>query len=410
MKVLHTADWHLGKKLEGEDRVEEHQQFLDWLLVVLNEQQVDVLLIAGDVFDTGMPSNQSLKQYYSFLWQVKNTCCKHVIIVGGNHDSVSTLNAPKEILKHLDIHIIGGVPEHFEEQLIEIKNKVGEVELLICAVPFLRDKDIKLSMAGETLDEKEWRIKQAVVEYYERFVPFVQPYQTKQIPIIATGHLFAAGAVATPESEKDIFVGNLGQIGAEQFPKAFNYVALGHLHKPQMVNKNPNIRYSGSPIALSFSENNDPKQVLILTIDKTGVNNIETISIPGLRPLIRIEGAFEVVLAKLMNLELAYESKWDAWVEIQVKTEGFIPDLYEQLMAVKPSFVSELFIRQIKVRAKKDIEDDELEMWHLSDLTPIDVFKQKMSVEQLEGESGEQLMRTFEEALILFQSKQTEVE
>src|ERR1017187_6057793 len=104
IKVLHTADWHLGKRFEQIERTEEHQFFLDWLIDKLTDEHIDVLIVAGDIFDTGTPSNTAFKQYYSFLWKVKSTCCREVIIIGGNHDSVTTLNAPKDLLKVFNVH------------------------------------------------------------------------------------------------------------------------------------------------------------------------------------------------------------------------------------------------------------------------------------------------------------------
>lgn len=409
MKILHTADWHLGKKLEGEERFEEHQQFLNWLLQCINEHHIDVLIIAGDIFDTGMPGNQSLKQYYSFLWQVKNTNCKHVVIIGGNHDSVSTLNAPADILKYLDIHIVSGVPESFEEQIIPLKNTDGDVQLVVCAVPFLRDKDIKISIAGETLPEKESRIKTAIVEHYRQFEPLIESYKNRNIPVIATGHLYAAEAIGTPESEKDIFVGNLGKVSGDQFPKIFDYIALGHLHKPQLVSNLEHIRYSGSPIALSFSEDKDPKQVLIIEFSGTStIPAIKRVLIPGLRILSRLKGSLDEITIALIGLNKPEDSDWPVWVEIQVQTEGFVPDLYEQLNAIKPDFVEKLFVRQIKTKTDAIKSTGTDTTWHLSDLKPLDVFKQKLDTESLEGEIAAGLLLTFEEAMVLLQSKETE--
>ncbi|MDA3614544.1 exonuclease SbcCD subunit D C-terminal domain-containing protein [Polluticaenibacter yanchengensis] len=409
MKILHTADWHLGKKLEGEERTEEHQQFLNWLLHCINEHHIDVLVVAGDIFDTGTPGNQSLKQYYSFLWQVKNTCCKHVVIIGGNHDSVSTLNAPADILKYLDIHIVSGVPENFEAQVIPLKNTEGITELVICAVPFLRDRDIKISIAGETLPEKETRIRTAIIEHYKKLEPLVQTYKESGIPVIATGHLYAAGATGTPESEKDIFVGNLGKIAGDQFPPIFDYIALGHLHKPQLVSNLEHIRYSGSPIALSFSEDKDPKQVIVIEFsEKNAGINIKPVLIPGLRVLSRLKGPLDKITIALTRLNKPENTNWPTWVEIQIQTDGFVPELYEQLNAIKPDFVEKLFIRQIKTTTGLVKNTGTDTAWHLSDLKPVDVFKQKLVAENIEEETAGELLLTFEEALVLLQSKEVE--
>ena len=142
MRILHTADWHLGVHLGHNERTIEHALFLQWLLGIIDRQAIDVLVIAGDVFDTGNPSNTALKQYYDFLWQVKNTCCRDVVILGGNHDSASTLNAPRDLLRLFRVHVAGCAPDHPAEQLIEIKDSFGSTQMVICAVPFLRDREI----------------------------------------------------------------------------------------------------------------------------------------------------------------------------------------------------------------------------------------------------------------------------
>src|SRR5690606_26452846 len=267
MRVLHTSDWHLGQRLVNLDRTEEHQHFLDWLLQTIEQEKVEVLLMSGDVFDTGAPSNTALRQYYNFLTRVCATCCRHIVITGGNHDSISTLNAPKELLDCFNIKVIGGASDNPLDELIILNNPDTEqTELIVCAVPFLRDRDLRLSVPGESTEEREKRLKQGIASHYAGFVEHILPYKAQQIPVVAMGHLFAAGG-STTESEKEIHVGNLAQIGADQFPKEFDYVALGHLHRPQLVNKTHHIRYSGSPIPLSFSEVTDNKIILILDFE-----------------------------------------------------------------------------------------------------------------------------------------------
>jgi exonuclease SbcD len=302
MKILHTADWHLGKKLEQSERTDEHQYFLDWLIERLNSECIDVLIVAGDIFDTGSPSNTAFQQYYRFLRRVKNTCCREVIIIGGNHDSISTLNAPKELLKYFNVHIVGGVPEEFGEQIIPIKNDSGKVELAVCAVPFLRDKDVRLSISGETSVERESRIKQGICDHYNNFKEHIQQYKLQGVPVIATGHLFAAGS-STSESEKEIHVGNLGQVCGDQFPVEFDYIALGHIHRPQVVSNLNHIRYSGSPVPLSFSESDHTKLVIILEFQEGKLVEIQELEVPCCRKLIRFKGDVSTVQNKLLLLE-----------------------------------------------------------------------------------------------------------
>ena len=329
MRILHTSDWHLGQRLVNLERTEEHQHFLDWLLQTIETEKVEVLLMAGDVFDTGAPSNTALKQYYNFLTRVCNTCCRHIILIGGNHDSVSTLNAPKELLDCFNIKVIGGATSNYLDELIELHNKQGKLELVVCAVPFLRDRDIRLSVAGETYEERETRLKEGIASHYAQFAPHLQPYKAQHVPLIAMGHLFAAGGTAS-ESEKEIHVGNLGQIGAAQFPKEFDYVALGHLHRPQKVNNASHIRYSGSPIPLSFSEVTDKKVVFILDFEAGKLTNLREVDIPVCRKLIRFKGPLEKVKQQISVYDNSSYTL-PAWVEIQVELDALLPDLTQQL-------------------------------------------------------------------------------
>jgi len=329
MRILHTSDWHLGQRLVNLERTEEHQHFLNWLLHTIEQEQVEVLLMAGDVFDNGAPSNTALKLYYDFLRNICATCCRHIIITGGNHDSVSTLNAPRELLECFNIYVIGGATENPLDELIELRNAQGELEMVVCAVPFLRDRDVRLSVAGESYEEREQRIKQGIAAHYEAFVPHLQPYKALGIPVVATGHLFAAGGTAS-ESEKEIHVGNLGQIGADQFPKEFDYIALGHLHRPQQVNNRHHIRYSGSPIPLSFSEVSDKKVNYILEFEGGKLAVLRELEIPCCRKLVRFKGPLDKVKQQLA----AYDNSGytlAAWAELQVELDAPLPDLNQQL-------------------------------------------------------------------------------
>ena len=417
MRILHTADWHLGKRLEQSERTDEHQAFLDWLILTLQAEKIDVLIVAGDIFDTGSPSNTAFEQYYGFLRRVKDTCCREVIIIGGNHDSISTLNAPQSLLKYFNVHIIGGVPEEFTDQIIEIRGidtvKVpgsgaateAAVELVVCAVPFLRDRDIRLSVAGETMEERETRIKAGITAHYHQFKEHIAGYKSANIPVIATGHLFAAGS-STSDSEKEIHVGNLGQVGGDQFPEEFNYVALGHIHRPQLINKMNHIRYSGSPVPLSFSETDDRKIVIVLEFSKGELTDLKEVEVPCTRKLIRIKGDFEKVKTKLALLEDP-QTLYPAWVEVQVETESFIFELEEQLnsLIVNKPFLERIFPRQLRIRAARNLNEQTEEAMALMDMEPKTVFLKKCAAEFPDQDKPE-LLDTFNEVLEYMMQKE----
>lgn len=272
LTVLHTSDWHLGRRLYGKPRYTEFRAFLAWLLQAIREQAVDVLVVAGDVFDTTAPSNQAQNLYYDFLSQVCQTCCRHVIIVAGNHDSPSFLEAPKQLLKSFNIHIIGSMSEYAPDEVITLYDAAGHPELIIMAVPYLRDRDVRQVSSGERLDDKERKLSQGIQRHYQDIaaIALQQQAQLKRqynrtIPMVATGHLFTVGGKTTEgDGVRELYVGSLGSVGADVFHPNIDYVALGHLHVPQTVGNAAHIRYSGSPIAMGFGESRQQKQVHLL--------------------------------------------------------------------------------------------------------------------------------------------------
>ncbi len=369
MNILHTADWHLGKRLLSEYREQEHQLFIDWLLNQIEQQEIDVLLISGDIFDVTNPPNYARKMYFDFLSNVAKSKCRNVIIVGGNHDSVTTLDAPRDVFKLLDIYIVGGARESIEEEVITIKDSEGNMQLVIGAVPFLRDSDIRISRAGESHDERIEATKQGIIQHYEKVYELAKEYKK---PIIAMGHLFATGA-RTSESERDIHIGNLGSVTVDDLP-SFDYVALGHLHRPQKLGGDEMVRYSGSPIHLSFSERDDQKSVCLLKLEQDQLSFKECLSVPNFRKLLRFKGTFEEVNESLENYQP--DSELVEWAELVVTSENPDPSLSLKLQTLKEE-TEKVLILKYKIEVKNQIRGvDELGEGakSIQELEPIDVF------------------------------------
>ncbi len=223
MKILHTSDWHLGKTLYGKKRYEEFEAFLNWLAETIQKFQINVLLVAGDVFDTSAPSNRAQALYYRFLCKVASSVCRHVVIIAGNHDSPSFLSAPKELLKALDIHVVGSACENPADEVIILTNQEGSPELIVCAVPYLRDKDIRLAEAGESIEDKERRLVEGIRDHYADAVASAEQKRIAlgvQIPIIAMGHLFTAGGKTVDgDGVRELYIGSLAHLTAKYFPK-----------------------------------------------------------------------------------------------------------------------------------------------------------------------------------------------
>lgn len=272
LTILHTSDWHLGRRLYGRMRYEEFEAFLSWLQETISAQKVDVLIVAGDIFDTMTPSNRAQALYYEFLGKVSKLCCEHIVIVAGNHDSPTFLDAPSKVLKFLNIHVIGTACDDLNDEVLVLDAIDGTPHCIIAAVPYLRDRDVRGSHAGESADSKDANVIKGIRAHYDEVASIAKARQAhlsnahqRHIPIIATGHLFAAGSKTTEDDGvRDLYVGSLGQISADMFDDGFDYVALGHLHVPQRVGGCEHIRYSGSPIAMGFGEAKQQKQVLLV--------------------------------------------------------------------------------------------------------------------------------------------------
>ena len=327
MKIIHTSDWHIGHRLYNRERDEEFGLFIAFLLHTIKEQSIDALVVSGDVFDVAYPSNKALTAYYNALLRIKEAGCAQIFIVAGNHDSVGTLQAPSALLAGLNITVISDLQAFPERHLVSLSNAAGKTEAYLALVPFLRDKDIRSSVAGEGFEARTKAIREGIVAKYNQIAAYTETVNLQKLPVIATGHLYAAG-VSVTESERDIHIGNLGQVSAHEFSDVFSYVALGHIHRPQIVAKREHIRYSGSPIPLSFSECEDQKSIVLLTISGSDLIP-EVVPVPNLRKLISVRGTHTAVLEKLQH----HESTADLtdWFELEIREPENRPEIREQL-------------------------------------------------------------------------------
>jgi exonuclease SbcD len=286
---LHTSDWHLGRRLYGHTRYAEFEAFLSWLHDTISTQQVDVLIIAGDIFDTMTPSNRAQSLYYDFLTRIVKTHCQHVVIVAGNHDSPTFLDAAKGLLQALNVQVVGTACEDPNDEVLLLSDDTeNSLPLcLIAAVPYLRDRDVRSSQAGESGRTKDANVIAGIEAHYRAVTDCALAEQAEllatygqHVPIVATGHLFAAGGRTTEDDGvRDLYVGSLGSVSANIFDSAIDYVALGHLHVPQKVGGYEHIRYCGSPIAMGFGEARQQKQVLLIQFGDAisdGVNSLNT--------------------------------------------------------------------------------------------------------------------------------------
>lgn len=384
MRLIHTSDWHLGHRFHGRQRYEEHKRFLDWLADLIAREQFDALLVAGDVFDTTTPGSRAQSLYYRFLHSLANSCCRHVVIIGGNHDSPALLEAPRELLQQLCIHVVGAVDSTSDKEIILLRDADNQPELLVCAVPFLRDRDIRLAAAGETLDEKERQQQEGIREHYAQICREAERQRQElhpALPLVVMGHLFVAGG-KTMEGDgvRDLAIGGLSRIDGGTFPRNIDYLALGHLHLGQLVAGCETRRYCGAPLPMSFKEAGHCKQILAVSCTGRSVT-VEPIPVPVFQPLASLRGDQAVLLQGIKQLQAAGST---AWIELQYEGEEILPNLRQQLQdAVEDSSLTILRIRNNRIYdyALQQTREGE----SLDDLTVMEVFERCLDSGEIEA-------------------------
>ena len=325
MKFIHTADWHLGNTMHDIDRTRETGAFLEWLKTEIATVGAEALVIAGDIFDVVNPSNVAKTQYYKFLASLLTTKCSNVVVIGGNHDSGTLLDAPAEILEVLNIKVVGSINNRcIDDFVVELKNGDGQAIGICCAVPFMRNLELEQfykSCVGDRVGDEDGAndedlLKHLYADVYRRAVEL---RGDRDIPIIATGHLYASNlsgrdsesvesgtaenvANAVDDGVREV-VGTLGNVDISTFPSELDYVALGHIHYTSMVAKNPKVRYSGSPFVMGFDEANCKRYVLAIDAGLGAAPIVEKIEVPKTVRFEQFKGDIESLKRSLQNLE-----------------------------------------------------------------------------------------------------------
>ncbi|ATC97556.1 MULTISPECIES: exonuclease subunit SbcD [Pseudoalteromonas] len=378
MRIIHTSDWHLGQSFFNQSRQKEHHLLIKWLAEQVKAQQVDAVIIAGDIFDTGTPPSYARSLYSELILAMQAADCQ-LIVTAGNHDSVATLNEIKSLVKALNCHVVSQASENVAEQIVAI-TKAEKTLGYVCAIPFLRSKDIITSHADESIKEKQDNLAKGIYEHFENTFKAAQTLKADQdIPIIMTGHLTAVGA-SSSESVRDIYIGHLSGINAHQLPNA-DYIALGHIHGAQKVGKEGNVFYSGSPIALSFDELKHAKSVNLVEFEGQNVSQINKLEIPRFQAMQAIKGN----LAEIKNaLTVFAEQTETTWLSIEVTTDDYISDLQNTVLDLTKDLPVEVL--QLK-RARKHVAKlSQQKQENLSEITPLEVFEKRISLEEFTTE------------------------
>ncbi len=387
MKILHTSDWHLGQSFFTQTRKHEHQAFLNWLVELVVEEQVDAVIVAGDIFDTGTPPSYARELYNQFVVALQQQKCA-LLVLGGNHDSVAVLNESKQLLACLNSYVVASTDLPLAEQVILLNDQAGKPGALVCAVPFVRAKDVLQSQAGDTGVAKRQALANAIQQHYQQLFTLAQQLRQTQgweVPIIATGHLAAMG-VSQSESVREIYIGTLDGFAAEGFPPA-DYIALGHIHRAQRVGKTEHIRYSGSPIPLSFDELNHTKQVLLVEFAGTERQSIREIPIPCFQPMQVLSGDLAAITAQLAQLRPASDTL-PIWLCLEVETQDYLTDLPQKIQELTEGLpVSVLQLRRQRQHQRQSLQQQHQET--LAELTPEQVFQKRLSLEDFSSEQAQ---------------------
>ncbi len=359
MKILHTSDWHLGQILMSQSREDEHIKSLNWLIDTIKKEKIDMLLIAGDIFDTVTPPIYAQKLYFNFLYRLSKTDCKNCVILAGNHDSASLLASSKEILSLLSVKVV------------EERGEIIEFDdFVFLAVPYLREKVITSFISNQDYKESEKRYIKAIKSHY---LDLYKQIKNKNKRIISSGHLTINKAIKS-ESERELYIGNLAAIESSFFENLFDYTLLGHFHKPQKIGES--VSYSGSIIPLGFDEAKYEKSVFILNTENLKEKKL---NVPTFRKLYELKGEAEEIEEKLKNI------KTDSWCKIvlqnEIKSESFIEKLFK---IAKDKDIKILAIKYEK--REKENPNSILYKEHIANLTPLEIFKRRLKEEEIKDE------------------------
>ncbi|MES2152783.1 MAG: exonuclease SbcCD subunit D C-terminal domain-containing protein [Pseudomonadota bacterium] len=383
MRLLHTSDWHLGQTLHNYERAYEHQCFLDWLLECLVAEQIDVLLIAGDVFDTANPSAASQKQWYRFLQQAKARAPGlEIVIIAGNHDSPGRLEAPGPLLELHGARVVGQVQRgadgavDLERLLLPLHGRDGRVQAWCLAIPFLRPGDVPRAPEGEATPDPYLA---GIALLYRQACALACARRQPGQAIIAMGHCHMVDGQASQDSERRIVIGGSEALSAAMFDQQLAYVALGHLHLAQRVGKQERLRYCGSPLPLSFAEVGYPHQVLRVELIDGALATVTPLPVPRAVELLRVPpqpAPLEAALAALAALELEQRPpQQQPFLEVRLLLDAPEPGLrarIEQALAGKP-------VRLAKIETSRKnsgvADSGAMSLEQLAQMQPDDVFK-----------------------------------
>jgi len=402
MRIIHTSDWHLGQNFYTKSRAAEHLAFLNWLVEKVIEHDVDAVIVAGDIFDTGSPPSYAREIYNHFVVKLQTTGCQ-LILLAGNHDAVSTLNESRELLACLNTTVVASATKTEQEHALIIPKKDGTPGAILCPIPYLRPRDIQHSQAGLDGRAKQLSLMNAISEHYQQcYQAALRLRGERALPIIATGHLTTVGA-STSDAVRDIYIGSLDAFPAQAFPPA-DYIALGHIHRAQKIGDQQHIRYSGSPIPLSFDETNREKSVYLLTFSEGKLSSVDTLAVPVSQPLATLKGSVSDIHRQLEQWRDSPASP-KVWLDIEITTDEYLNDVQRQIQELAADLPVEiLLIRRSRSQRQHILANPHKET--LNELSVEDVFERRLGQAALTEEHAHRLRTLFLQTLCTLQEEE----
>jgi exonuclease SbcD len=312
MKFIHLSDLHLGKRLNEYSLIEDQEYILKSILKIIDDEKPDGVLIAGDVYDKSIPSAEAVMLFDSFLTSLAERSL-HVFVISGNHDSMERLSFGSRLMENSGIHISRCYDGNIEP--VTLTDGYGRVNVYL--LPFVKPSQVRVTLKNDELNSYTEALQAAVEQ---------MNVDTSERNLLIT-HQFVTGSERS-ESE-DISVGGTDNVDASVFSD-FDYVALGHLHKPQNCGSN-RIRYCGTPLKYSFSEARDEKSVTVLTMGEKGVNDVRTVPLTPMRDMHEIKGTYEELTARSFYDGTTYR---DDYMRITLTDEEDVPDAIGKLRVI----------------------------------------------------------------------------
>ena len=405
MKILHIGDIHLGCQLDNLRRHEEFEKVFAFLAEAVRNEGIEAALFAGDIFDSGAPSNESRALYYRFLVRLRNAGCRRIVIISGNHDSAKFLEAPREILEEMDIHVLGRIDPDAPEKEVIALGAAEDPAALVCAVPYLRERDVRREIAeGESEKDRAAAFAAAIAGHYREVYRIADARRAgRAIPILGMGHLYAAGSVfaggpagKTGDARP---VGTLDAVAMDDFPP-FDYLALGHIHRPQALAGHPNWVYSGALLRMDIRDAMYAPRAIVL--DTACPASPQSIEIPSacLRRMEVIRGDMASLRDQLAVLKAGHDP---VWVKPVYTGSEVLPNWQTDLMLeLRDSHVQ--IVRPAVERPVREGQADGPSPTPLSCMTPEQVFREALDADPALTDETQKA-----KLLELFRRVQTEV-